>query len=220
MARKSIADLEAVLAESERRSGPDHPATLKARVLLALAYRERDRDEEAVAELRRVVTLREGTLGAGHPDTLAARHELALSCFHVSVGNDNPAWLSDAVATMELTADGRLSALGPAHPHTLASWESLAILHSRAGRRDDRGRDLRERIAAGWEQVVAGRRAGCEPAALDVESFPGCPPGPVARPLAACRASAWRRAKMASLILRLRDRSASLCVFPSASFLS
>ena len=155
MARKSIADLEAVLAESERRSGPDHPATLKARVLLALAYRERDRDEEAVAELRRVVTLREGTLGTGHPDTLAARHELALSCFHVSVGNDNPAWLSDAVATMELAADGRLSALGPAHPDTLASWESLAILHSRARRRDDRGRDLRERIAAGWEQVVA-----------------------------------------------------------------
>jgi len=135
MARKSIADLEAVLAESERRSGPDHPATLKARVLLALAYRERDRDEEAVAELRRVVTLREGTLGAGHPDTLAARHELALSCFHVSVGNDNPAWLSDAVATMELAADGRLSALGPAHPDTLASWESLAILHSRRAAR-------------------------------------------------------------------------------------
>jgi hypothetical protein len=155
MARKSIADLEAVLAESERRSGPDHPATLKARVLLALAYREHDRDEEAVAELRRVVTLREGTLGAGHPDTLAARHELALSCFHVSVGNDDPAWLSDAVAAMELAADGRLSALGPAHPDTLASWESLAILHSRAGRRDDRGPDLRERIAAGWEQVVA-----------------------------------------------------------------
>jgi hypothetical protein len=77
-------------------------------VQLALAYRQRDRDEEAVAELRRVVALREWTLGAGHPNTLAARHELALSCFHVSIGNDNPAWLSEAVATMELAADGRL----------------------------------------------------------------------------------------------------------------
>ena len=61
-------------------------------------------------------------------------------------------------------------------------------------------------------------RAGCEPAALDAESFPGCPPGPVTEASAACRASAWRRAKMASLIRRLKDRSASLCVFPSASF--
>src|SRR4029077_8263238 len=63
-------------------------------------------------------------------------------------------------------------------------------------------------------------RAGCEPAALDAESFPGCPPGPLARAAAAWRASAWRQAKMASLILRLRDRSASLCGFPSASFFS
>jgi len=31
-------------------------------------------------------------------------------------------------------------------------------------------------------------RAGCEPAALDAESFPGCPPGPLARAAAAWRA--------------------------------
>jgi hypothetical protein len=62
--------------------------------------------------------------------------------------------------------------------------------------------------------------AGCEPAALDAESFPGCPPGPVTDASAAWRASAWRRAKIASLIRRLRDRSASSCVFPSASFFS
>jgi hypothetical protein len=67
---------------------------------------------------------------------------------------------------------------------------------------------------------VAGpksRRSGCEPAALESEPFPGCPPGPSAL---ACRASARRRAKMASLTLRLRDLSASLWVFPSATFLS
>jgi hypothetical protein len=56
-------------------------------------------------------------------------------------------------------------------------------------------------------------RSGCELAALESESFPGCPPGPLVLAAAAWRASAWRRAKMASLILRLRDLSASLWVF-------
>ena len=37
-------------------------------------------------------------------------------------------------------------------------------------------------------------RAGCEPAALESESFPGCPPGPSALAAAAWRASARRRA--------------------------
>jgi hypothetical protein len=122
---------------------------------LALAYRERERDEDAVAELRQVVALREAGVGTGHPDTLAARHELALSYFHVSIGNDDPAWLSDAITTMELAADGRLSALGPAHPDTLASWACLPYWYSMQGRHNGQGRILRERIAAGWEQIVA-----------------------------------------------------------------
>jgi len=32
--------------------------------------------------------------------------------------------------------------------------------------------------------------AGCEPAALETERFPGCPPGPLLQAAAACRASA------------------------------
>ena len=62
-------------------------------------------------------------------------------------------------------------------------------------------------------------RSGCELAALEAESFPGCLPGPLVLAAVAWRASAWRRAKMASLILRLRDLSASLQVFPSVTFL-
>jgi hypothetical protein len=82
--------------------------------------------------------------------------------------------------------------------------------------------------AEGMSAVVPGRmvvsgpgvagpkswRSGCELAALESESFPGCPPGPLVLAAAAWRASAWRRAKMASLILRLRDLSASLRFFP------
>jgi len=64
MSGERIADLEAVVADAERQSGPGDPATLEARMRLALAYRERERDEDAVAELRQVVALREGELGA------------------------------------------------------------------------------------------------------------------------------------------------------------
>src|SRR5215470_20365241 len=77
------------------------------------------------------------------------------------------------------------------------------------------GRRLARGPGVAWPK---SRCLGCEPAALATESFPGCPPGPL--PLAAPaarRASAWRRAKMALLIRRLRARSASLGVLPSAS---
>ena len=63
-------------------------------------------------------------------------------------------------------------------------------------------------------------RSGCELAALESESFPGFPPGPLVLAAVTWRASAWRRAKMASLTLRLRDLSACLQVFPSLTFLS
>jgi hypothetical protein len=61
------------------------------------------------------------------------------------------------------------------------------------------------------------RCSGCEPAALEVEPFPGCPAGLFA---AARRASACGQAKMASLIWRFSARSASFGVLPSASFLA
>ena len=64
MSGERTAGLDAVVADAERRSGPGDPATLEARVRLALAYRERERDEDAVAELRQAVALREGKLGA------------------------------------------------------------------------------------------------------------------------------------------------------------
>ena len=64
------------------------------------------------------------------------------------------------------------------------------------------------------------RCSGFEPAALDEEWFPGCPPGLLPAAAAARRASACRRAKMASLIWCWSARSASFGVLPSASFLS
>jgi hypothetical protein len=74
----------------------------------------------------------------------------------------------------------------------------------------------------GWGQAREwlGRRAGargCEPAALASVSFPVCPAGLL--PWAGA-ASARRQAKTASLMRRLRARSASLGVLPAATFLS
>ena len=61
---------------------------------------------------------------------------------------------------------------------------------------------------------------GCEPAALETKWFPGCPAGLIAVGVAVRRASAWGRAKMASLMWRFRERKASLPGLPSARFLS
>jgi putative ABC transport system permease protein len=84
-------------------------------------------------------------------------------------------------------------------------------LRAVAGRRVDPGPGV------AWPK---SRCSGCKPAALAAESFPGCPPGPSGLAAAGWRASAWRRPKMASLTRRLRDRSASLDVLPSASLRS
>ena len=86
------------------------------------------------------------------------------------------------------------------------------------------------RVWLPWRRAVswcpgpgaAARRAGVRGVSRPrwSQSRPGCPPGPLAPAALRPRASARRRAKMASLIRRLRDRSASLCVLPSASFFS
>ena len=71
-------------------------------------------------------------------------------------------------------------------------------------------------LAREWLVRRAGV-AGCEPAALETESFPVCPPGP----LLVWRCASWSmRVKRASLILRLRARSALLGFMPCASFFS
>src|ERR1039457_1688962 len=81
-----------------------------------------------------------------------------------------------------------------------------------------RGRSVDSGPGVAWPK---SRCSGGEPAALAAEAFPVFPPRPpVLAAEATLRASAWRRAKMASLIRRFRDRSASLGVLPSASLRS
>lgn len=155
MTQEPSDDLVAAVAADEQRFGADDPRTLDGRVRLALAYREEDRDEEAVAELEHVVAARERVLGPNHADTSAARHELALSYLHVGylhVGGVDR--LADAVQTMTRAVEGRSAALGAGHPHTLASRTSLAALHRHAGRHEQ-AQELMEGVVRDGEQAVA-----------------------------------------------------------------
>jgi hypothetical protein len=68
-----------VLADSERILGPEHPDTLRARMLLAASYRAAGQIVEAIQLGERVLTDSERILGPKHPDTLRARDSLARS---------------------------------------------------------------------------------------------------------------------------------------------
>jgi hypothetical protein len=62
MARR-ISELQAVVAARQRAFGDEHPDTLKARVELALGYRDRGRDRDAVDTLEDVVAVCDCILG-------------------------------------------------------------------------------------------------------------------------------------------------------------
>src|SRR5918997_2117254 len=75
MAHNRIGDLEAAVAVRQRTLGGEHPETLKARVDLALGYREGERDQDALDTLEEVVALCDRSLGPEHPNTLTATVE-------------------------------------------------------------------------------------------------------------------------------------------------
>jgi hypothetical protein len=114
---EGITDLKAAVAASERQAGASHPATLEARVRLALGYREREQD--ALTELEQVVVLCDGTLGPVHPDTVDVREHNAYC--HRLVGRGK-----DEVSLVERIAADHARLLGPAHPRTLHAQVQLA----------------------------------------------------------------------------------------------
>ena len=69
---------EQTLADEERVLGPDHPATLKSRNNLAIAYRDAGRTAEAITMHEQTLADRERVLGRDHPDTLGSRGNLAM----------------------------------------------------------------------------------------------------------------------------------------------
>jgi tetratricopeptide (TPR) repeat protein/DNA-binding CsgD family transcriptional regulator/cellulose biosynthesis protein BcsQ len=68
---------ERLLADQERLLGPDHPDTLAAHDMLAVAYRAAGRTAEAITLHEQTLAVRERVLGPDHPDTLASLDNLA-----------------------------------------------------------------------------------------------------------------------------------------------
>ncbi len=86
----------------ERLLGPDHPDTLTSRSILAVAYLEVGRLNEAIALHEQTLADVERLLGPDHPDTLTRRSNLALA--YQAVGRQDEAaalYLADAAAPVE-----------------------------------------------------------------------------------------------------------------------
>ena len=68
MTQLRFADVKADVAALRQALGDEHPDTFKARIALALTYRESDRDDDAVEMLEDVVAICERVLGRDHLD--------------------------------------------------------------------------------------------------------------------------------------------------------
>ncbi|KAH0556700.1 hypothetical protein GP486_005513 [Trichoglossum hirsutum] len=69
---------EKVLETRRRRSGEDHPATLKSMSILATTYKALHHFEESKELSEKLVQTRSRTLGENHPDTLRSMSHLAV----------------------------------------------------------------------------------------------------------------------------------------------
>lgn len=119
------------VAESERKNGPDAPATATSLKNLAVVFRRQSRYGEAEPLQKRAVEIHERTLGADHADTADSLYGLAL--LYAEQGR-----YADAEPLYQRALAIREKALGPDHPDTVACREDLASMQAE---RNDRERD-------------------------------------------------------------------------------
>lgn len=99
----------AIVTDSQRVLGPEHPVTLHSRNELAVTLYEQGDYDEAEAELRAILAMRERVLGPEHRDTLQSRIQVCKT-------------VDDHRAVLAI----QQRVLGPGHPDTLTSQENLA----------------------------------------------------------------------------------------------
>ena len=126
----TIAFGNALVADSTRVLGPDHPDTLTARNNLAWAYETADDLEEAIRRYQQTTVDRMRVLGPDHLDTLTSRHNLAFAYFSADR-------LAEAISQGEQVLADRERVLGPDHPGVLGIRATLAGAYARAGRHED-----------------------------------------------------------------------------------
>jgi hypothetical protein len=136
---------EQVLAERERRLGPDDPETLAVLLQLAAQYRNRRAEDaqklaqRAVAGWERITAERTRRLGPVHPDTVAARERhLELHDAYVRSG--------DGKRLFEAIVADHERLLGPDHPRTLRAQIKLLGWSGMPGDEDPQCAALAERL--------------------------------------------------------------------------
>lgn len=126
----NIAFANALVADSTRILGLDHPDTLTARNHLGWAYETAGELEEATRSYEQTAADRARVLGPDHPDTLTSRYNLAWACF--STGR-----LAETIALAEEVLTDRERVLGSDHPAAIATRSLLSSAYARAGRHED-----------------------------------------------------------------------------------
>ncbi len=124
---KAITEHEALLEDTLRVLGADHPDTLTTRNNLAVWLGEAGRVDGAVSVVEALLGDRLRVLGADHPDTLTTRNNLA-----VWLGEAGR--VDEAVSVVEALLEDRLRVLGADHPDTLTTRNNLAVWLAKAGR--------------------------------------------------------------------------------------
>jgi tetratricopeptide (TPR) repeat protein len=127
---QTIAFGNALVADSTRILGPDHPDTLTARNHLAWAYETTGDLEEAISRYERTAADRMRILGPDHPDTLTSRHNLTWA--YLSTGR-----LAEAISLGEEVLTDRERVLGPDHPAAIGICAVLSSAYAQAGRHED-----------------------------------------------------------------------------------
>lgn len=126
----TIAFGNALVADSTRILGPEHPSTLTVLNNLAWAYQTAGDVEDATRRFAQTAVQRTRVLGPDHPDTLTSRHHLASA--YISAGD-----LAEAISLSEAVQADRERVLGPDHPGTIGIRGGLAIAYACAGRHED-----------------------------------------------------------------------------------
>jgi tetratricopeptide (TPR) repeat protein len=126
----AVPHLERALKLRQDHLGPEHPDTLASMNVLANAYQNENRHQEAIALLERRLEIGKATLGPDHPETLAFMQILARAYqwagqWDLSV----PLW--------EQVLDKRRTICGPTHPDTLVAMHGLAMTYTDMGRYKD-----------------------------------------------------------------------------------
>ncbi|MGH8965379.1 MAG: hypothetical protein ACRDXB_08630, partial [Actinomycetes bacterium] len=135
-----VARRTAVLQQEIDSFGPNHSATVRARVGLAVALAADHQYAAAVRESTEVVRVRDSVLGATDPETILARRLL------VTYLARNGEW-GRAAAVYEPLIEASMAAWGPKSYRTLGSRVNFCNCLKRIGRNVDAGVELREILA-------------------------------------------------------------------------